>query len=280
MCRILAARLSGPSRDQISRVLEAFILSNKYDLYLEKVSREGASSHDDGWGIAAIGVVNGGNKRTLSTLYHKDIYPIFHERSREIIELLVPRLARYNELFIIAHGRKASRREPYGAEYAHPYIAMFEKGAFWFAHNGGADKRALAEKLGVLPWLRVDSELLGYYIMNSAIECLLNSDSVDNCVNNAYLEGKPYVANVESAYNTALLGLLGDSAHLYVSHWIPESLSHELKEYYKLIYYELDNGVLASSITFREYFGEGAPSELRPGLYKLDEKSPRKLLDF
>lgn len=280
MCRILAARISRPSRDQISRIIGAFVQSNERDPYLERASGGRASSHDDGWGIAAIGVMSEGGGKALAALHHKDVYPIFHERGREVLELLIPRLARYDELFFIVHGRKASRREPYGAEYAHPYIAMFERGAFWFIHNGGADKRALADKLGVLPWLRVDSELLGYYIMNNVIECLQRGNSADECVSSAYILGKPYVANVGSAYNTALLGVIEDTAHLYVSHWVPGSLSPELKEYYKLVYYVLDNGVLVSSITFKDYFGEGSPNELEPGLYKLEERALKKQLSF
>jgi len=268
MCRLLVARLSGDGVESISDVLAAFVESNRFDPYLERVSGGRYYSHDDGWGLAAVGY--GENP---SVIYHRMIEPIYYESSLRMLDLIAKRLQRYSEVYLLLHARKSSRNEPYGGEYVHPFMRLLENGAIWFAHNGGAMKNELARELGVYPWVRVDSELLGYFIMGAIDECLSSGGGLDNCVGDAYVKGLNYIPS-GSGYNTGLLALVGREASLYLSHRVVGNPSQELMDYYSMVSYASREVLIAGSITIRNYLPKKITRHLNesiiePGVYKV-----------
>ncbi|MEM0000041.1 MAG: hypothetical protein QXP03_01675 [Desulfurococcaceae archaeon] len=270
MCRILA--LSKTNKDLLDVVLNSFVLSNEYDPYLERVSRGKHKSHDDGWGLVAAGLL----KEQPVVAHHKSLEPIYYESSRRVISLFSKKISEYQPLYLVLHARKASAKEPYGIDYVHPFMRLTDNGAAWFVHNGGADKRALAEKLGVYPWIRVDSELLGHYVMDYVLTCAEGGENVDTCVVEAYSEAKNYVLS-GSALNTVLLVLFKDSPYLYLTHWLREPRDDNLKEYYTIVAYSGDGAVFAGSITIKEYLPgdmSGSVYALEEGIYRL---KPEKL---
>ena len=268
MCRLLALTGKNLSEDLIKLLVDAFIESSRHDAYLEKIADSRVYAHDDGWGLIAIGLVD--NKPTVA--YHRTIEPIFHESSKYILSLFVRRISRYDSTYLALHSRKASRREPYGLEYTHPFMRISERGAAWFAHNGGANKTELARRLGVNPWLRVDSELLGYYLMEIALTCTDSGGHVDECVKKAYSEAKNYVVE-RSALNTTLLILVEDKVSLYVTHYIRGVVNEDTKLYYTIIAYSENNVTFAGSITILNYlpltYREKAMT-LKPGVYRVE----------
>lgn len=279
MCRLYLQAYKKPDYSNLKTLVEAFIESSRYDPYLAKMIADRAVvSHDDGWGLVIIGLVDG-----LPTVAHyKSVEPIFYENSRRIVDLYLKRASSYDEVYIVIHARKASRREPYGEEYAHPYMMMSDVGVAWFVHNGGADKKLLAEKLGVYPWVRVDSELLGFYIMDHVLSCIGGGRDVDECAVEAYMEAKYYVIR-NSALNTALVVLYESEPHLYTTHWVrePRTLAHQ--EYYKIVSYIDATMSFAGSISIKEYLSEDYTKNLavlEQGVYKLRPGSIKKLSEL
>ncbi|MGC8982310.1 MAG: class II glutamine amidotransferase [Desulfurococcaceae archaeon] len=275
MCRILALSASEISYELLKNIVDAFVKSNEHDPYLSKLTGKSPASHDDGWGLAAAGLVGG----SPTIAWYKSVEPIFYESSKRILELYTKRISSYDTLYFVVHARKASRREPYGIEYAHPFMRASEQGIAWFVHNGGADKKALAEKLGVNPWLRVDSELLGYYIMDSVLSCTNAGRSVDDCVVEAYSSAKHYVVK-GSALNTALLLLHEERPYLYVSYWVNEPASKLHEEYYSYIALNWNNAVLAGSISIKDYLPADVSDKvvfLEHGVYRLEPGRITKL---
>lgn len=268
MCRLLALVFSRVVDEYLlDTILESFTLSNEYDPYLERASRGKSRSHDDGWGLAIAGLVDG----QPVTAYYKSLEPIFYESSRRMLKLFSRKIRNYQPLYLVLHARKASAREPYGLDYVHPFMRLSDSGAAWFVHNGGADKKALAEKLGVYPWLRVDSELLGHYVMDQVLSCAESEENIDTCVVEAYSEAKNYVAS-RSALNTALLVLFKDMPYLYITHWLRELHENDLRDYYAVIAYKGEHLVFAGSISIREYAPRNILSDihvLEPGVYRL-----------
>ncbi len=278
MCRLLALAGKDLGEDLIKLLVDVFVEGSKHDVYLEKITGGRVYAHDDGWGLVAISLFD--NKPTVA--YHRAIEPIFHESSKYILGLFARRISRYNFTYLALHSRKASRREPYGLEYLHPFMRISERGAAWFAHNGGANKTELARKLSVNPWLRVDSELLGHYLMEIALTCTDSGGHVDECVKRAYSEAKNYVVE-RSALNTILLLLVDDKVSLYVTHHIRGVVDEDTKLYYTIIAYSEDNITLAGSITILNYlpptYREKAV-KLEPGVYRVEPGELVKLISL
>lgn len=265
MCRILIARLTRPNVELIDDLFGAFINASKHDPYLLKVTRGATASHSDGWGLIAVGAIDG----TLSIVEYRSPYPVFSNAVSEIIELIKSKISMFEEVYLLIHSRKASRGEPYGTDYLHPFFRLSERGALWFAHNGGASKKELAELLGVHYWLNVDSGLLGQYLMSKVMECYESGRGIDDCVKASYMDARRYVRGL---YNTGLLGVLDERPVLYTSHAVYGG-DPELAAYGELISYRLESGLIVASITFKEYFEtEATYTTLRPGLYKFEEE--------
>jgi len=280
MCRILTGWLKTGDFESLRIILDSFIKGSEHDGYLEKASGGRYSSHDDGWGIAAVGLAGG----KPSVVYHKMLNPIFDADSIKMINLIEARLKRYDEVAFIVHSRKSSRFEPYGGDYLHPFIRLFENGAGWFAHNGGVDKVRIAGMLGVHPWTRVDSELLAYYLMNSVEECLLEEKDVDRCVIKSYESSLDYVPPC-SGLNTGLLLLLGDKPYLYTTHFIGRPCKNQsLIDYFRMLLLQVGESWVAASITLADYLPQHAMIAktiiVDPGLYKLSSEGWTRLVKY
>lgn len=280
MCRILTGWLKSRDFEVLRPVLDSFIKSSEYDKYLEKASEGRFSAHDDGWGIAAVGLAGG----RPSVVYHKMLNPIFDMDSLKMVNLIEARLKRYDEVAFIIHSRKSSRLEPYGEEYLHPFVRLFENGAGWLAHNGGVDKVKLAGILGVHPWTRVDSELLAYYVMNNIEDCLLEKKNVDECVIKSYESSLKFVPSC-SGLNTGLLLLLGEAPYLYLTHFVGKPCEKEsLIEYFKILMIQAGESWIAGSITLADYLSQnamvGRTLMLEPGLYKISSEGWTKLAKY
>jgi glutamine amidotransferase len=273
VCRLLALASLKPNEGLIKEIVGAFVESSRRDPYLERISGGKLSAHDDGWGSAALGLFRG--KPTLA--FHRSIEPIFYENSKSAIDLLVKKASKYDSLYLLLHSRKGSPGEPYGLDYTHPFMRISERCVGWFAHNGGANKEELAKKLGVNPWIRVDSELLGYYLLDNVFTCVESGGNVDECVKRAYEDAVHYVVE-GSALSTVLLLLVDSQIHLYATHYTRNVESNERKQYFATIAYEGEGFSLAGSITIKEYLTpRGKIRYLEPGVYRVEPSGVIKI---
>jgi len=272
MCRLLAAIGLNPRGGWLTDVFKAFVESSRRDDYLAKLTEGRSFSHDDGWGIAGVGIAGS----EYAVLYHRSLLPIFHSHSEAELEFILDRLRRYDKIYFISHARKSSRREPYGEEFVHPFKYEFEKGVAWFAHNGGVDKRSLGKVLKVNHLLRVDSDIAGLFIVDRLSKC---TSEIGECVADAYKELTGYVPE-GGALNTLLLLLSETGPRLYVSYFYKEAtkgIDRLYRDYYKVFSLESDDYIAVSSSTLLNYYNTSNVRELEEGLYELSERGLRKL---
>lgn len=265
MCRILASAIHRPQKEKTKLLLESFSKSAQRDPYLEIISNKKYQSHGDGWGLAYIGYIN--NIPVIG--YYRSIEPIYSEHSRSVIEHLIEKIAELDIVYLVIHARRASRTEPIGQEHSHPFMYRLEKGAIWFAHNGGAFKKDIALTIGEYPWLRTDSELLGLFITKNIQTCMHRD--LDQCVVEAYKRSIRYIPS-NSALNTCLLVLDEDKPHLYASAWYNTSESN-LSRYFSMHKIISEELTALGSITILEYLPRDIrekSSILEPGIYKVD----------
>ncbi|MGC9012201.1 class II glutamine amidotransferase [Thermogladius sp.] len=274
MCRLIALVDQHPDNYTLSRLAWAFVESSRFDEYLSRLTNGRAYSHDDGWGLAGVGVV----RSDFAVVYHRSLLPLFSPPSIVELQLLLDRLKRYDSIYFIAHARKSSRSEPYGLEYTHPFKFELGGGVFWFAHNGGLDKKSLAKMLGVNPWVHVDSEVAGMYLARRLSEC---ESGPEDCLLDAY---RGLVEYTTSGLNTLLLLLSGESPRLFVTHFFKKTgdgaRDEALREYYQL--YLLEDGHLKAvvSSTVTRYYGGGGFKPLDEGLYELGLNGLRRVGDI
>lgn len=274
MCRILV--LAGKPRINTRYIdfINAFIRSSEYDHYLTMISRA-RKSHGDGWGLAGIGLIH--DEPTI--LFHKDILPIYHSLSRDIINLFINRIKRYDEIYLILHARLSSIKEPYGMIYAHPYEARIgEKGFLWFIHNGGIDKIRIYREAGVeTPYYYTDSWIASLYIARNLSRCIEKTVDIDNCIVEVY---EKLVENVLSALNTGLLVYLENKPFLYASFYYKnfDELDSRKKDYYQLKTYSSKtlNLVVSSSI---DYYIKHVKN-IQQGIYKILPDKIIKIVNF
>ncbi|MEM4717334.1 MAG: class II glutamine amidotransferase [Desulfurococcaceae archaeon] len=266
MCRFLALEVERPQFYVLNTLLNAFISSSLCDPYLAKLKNINGSSHDDGWGFASIGSIN----ETPVINHYKSMNPIYNDLSREIISRFINRFSRYEKLYLILHSRRTSKTEPWGQEYSHPYNYVLGKMVYWFAHNGSCKKKMIAEKLGVNPWIKTDSELLGQFIVLNTVNCMRDENGIDKCIVDVYNRSREFI-EFNSALNTALLILLDSNPYLYVSHWVNTN-NQIIENYYSIYSYISEELVLAGSISIKEYLPppyQDKLNKLEYGVYRL-----------
>ncbi|AFK50575.1 hypothetical protein TCELL_0150 [Thermogladius calderae 1633] len=274
MCRLIALVDQHPNYYTISRLVWAFVESSRFDEYLSRLTNGRTYSHDDGWGLAGVGAVKSG----FAVVYHRSLLPLFSASSLAELQLLLDRLKRYDSVYLIAHARKSSRSEPYGLEYTHPFKFEVGGGVFWFAHNGGVDKKSLAKLMGINPWVHVDSELAGMYLARRLSEC---KSRLEDCLLDAY---RGLVKYTTSGLNTLLLLLSGENPRLFVTYFFKKTGDRArdgaLKEYFQL--YLLEEGGLktVASSTVAKYYGGGGFQPLDEGLYELGLGGLRRIGDI
>ncbi len=262
MCRILTLSAKPGSTKEYVEFIHKFIDASENDVYLQKISSR--KSHGDGWGLAAIGLTDG----EPVVIFHKTILPIYHDLSRDEIELFIERMNRYDQLYLLLHARLSSRREPYGERYTHPFEVLYDDLAIWFIHNGGVDKKELGKTLGLNPIYYTDSWIAAYYIAKYLRQCIVKPEDMDNCVVRAYDELLKYTL---SALNTGLLLLYGNNIRLYTSYYLSPSKrgDENLINYYQLHYLKLRELASIGSSTLKHYIDKRLES-LEMGLYRLE----------
>ncbi|WP_440059946.1 class II glutamine amidotransferase [Thermogladius sp. 4427co] len=271
----MAGIVRNPRAGYIQDFFNAFIESSRRDPYLGDVAK-GYTSHDDGWGIGSIGLA----RSKPSLIYHRSILPLFHTHSLHELYFILRKMSVYDTIYFIIHARKASRGEPYGVEYTHPFKYEIPCGLVFFAHNGGIRKKDLAEKIGVNPWTRVDSDIAGLFIARTISECGI--DGLDECIKHAYETLAGYTIE-NSALNTSLLVLCGPQVKLYASYYHPkkpEEDDQSLSRYYELIAFESEDYIIVSSSTLQLYLGNYRPRTLEEGLYEVTDRGVSRILRF
>lgn len=251
MCRILVSSFSNQYFGLFREITYDFIRASERDVLLEKARKISSKlSHGDGWGLVAIGLAD----TSPAILFHKTIIPIYHDLSREIIELFLNRIALYNDVKILLHTRLSSRREPYGEKYTHPFEVASDKIALWFIHNGGVDKKDISKELGLNPYYYTDSWIGAIYISNYLNKCIVKESDIDNCVVEAYRNLVKYTLE-NSALNTGLLILYDEKPHLYTSFYVREykDMDSNWREYYNMYSFVHGDFSVVSSSTTRFY---------------------------
>ncbi|MET1160664.1 MAG: hypothetical protein ABWW65_06860 [Thermoprotei archaeon] len=262
MCRILVSayrRDSSIYRDFI----EYFIRASEKDVLLEKISRY--SSHGDGWGLAGIGLSS--NKPVI--FYQKSLLPVYHGISRDLLVNLISKTELYDETYLLIHSRLASKTEPLGEKYSHPYEERIgNKLILWFIHNGSVDKASLANTLGISdPWYYTDSWIATKYIAKN-LETCITEKNIDHCIVTIYENLRKYT---RSALNTGLLILYDQKPYLYASHYYIKDIEEQLdrREYYSLYAYQDQDIALIASSTIKHY-SDHSMYQLEQGIYRVE----------
>lgn len=176
MCRLLLAAISREAVSTLLQLLDAYRKAVWSDPLLEKVY--GGKSHCDGVGVV-VALAMGGS---WSIYYERfDAYGYTSDPCMANLSALDAVLERvrgivigggWDRLVLMIHSRRASRGEPRGTLYAHPfhYNIVGSNGTIdlFFSHNGGVDKERLADMLDVKGSLDMysDSLLAGFYLSN------------------------------------------------------------------------------------------------------------------
>ncbi|AEA12446.1 glutamine amidotransferase class-II [Thermoproteus uzoniensis 768-20] len=223
MCRFYI--YSGVPQEDLHRALR---LAAERDPYAP-----GGFQHGDGWGYAVYTM--GG-----SLAYYRSARAIWKDPH-------VPPLG----LAGLAHARAASKGEPLGLLYAHPFQAETPDGrVIYVAHNGSVDKTALAAALGLDPKLFSDSWLLALFLAARWAD-----------PEAALAEALKYV---KTALNLAVLELPGPKAYAYSYYRLPEGPDRDVYERYYRLYRVRGNGweAVVSSTLVRHIGGAPEPLEL------------------
>ncbi len=229
MCRFYI--YSGVPQEDLHRALR---LAAERDPYAP-----GGFQHGDGWGYAVY-TMDG------SLAYYRSAKAVWRDPH-------VPPLG----LAGLAHARAASKGEPLGLLYAHPFQAQTPDGRIiYVAHNGSVDKKALAEALGLDPKPLSDSWLLALFL--------------------AARWGDPEAAvaeaarYVKTALNLAVLEVPGPKAYAYSYYKLPEGPERDLHERYYRLYGVRGEGWSAAVSSSLARHIEAAKEPLEPGrLYVL-----------
>ena len=267
MCRFMSLVSKPKLNDKYRELLDVFTKMSEYDVFLEKITSGRRKSHGDGWGLAGVGVI----RDTPAILFHKSILPIYHSVSRDVLELFMNRIKRYETVYLVIHARLSSASEPYGERYTHPFeVEIGDSGNYlWLVHNGGVNKRELGKEIGLTnPYYYTDSWVTALYIARYLEKCVSSPDDIENCIVTAYTGITKYVVE-GSALNTGLLLFWNGKPYLYTTYYYREGgKDGDRKEYYQLhMYIDEHNGVIASS-TIRNYIDNVKPVD--NGIYRVE----------
>ncbi len=277
MCRILvfAGKHVQENEEIFINYLKTHVKASENDPFLNKITSGKKKSHGDGWGLTGIGYCE---KNIPAILIYKTILPIYHDLSREVLELFINRMKKYGELYLILHSRVGSKKEPYGEKYTHPFEIIGDEYVLWFIHNGDVDKKELALELGINPWLYTDSWIAAIYVSRRIKQCVSSEKDLDNCVYEAYNSLSKYIVS-RSALNTGLLILYNNNPYLYSSYILGEEAREheELVKYYQLYSCKNNEFNTIVSSTTAYYLGQDC-IEIDQGVYKLSFEKLEKIL--
>jgi len=242
MCRQLFTIISREAISTLIQLLNAYRKAVWYDPLLEKI--RGVRSHCEGVGVVIASATNGSwriyYERFDANEYAGDSCMVnlsaldaIIERVREIVVG-----GGWDRLVVMMHSRRASRGEPRGTLYAHPfhYSVIGSHGAIdlFFSHNGGVDKNQLANTLNIRGPLNVysDSFLAGLFLSN------MLSKGYD--ITTATRRLSSFVKST-SALNLNILALSSDGVKTRVKAYVVGLLGHKaekdpnLRAYYEPI---------------------------------------------
>ena len=170
MCRLLAAHAVGRGLEILVGLTSALVEAAAGDPLLARLTG-GDGRHCHGWGFA-VASRRGGSWLVAHGRFDAHAPGVSGEEScmanlesaRRLPGLVEGLLEGSEEAFLVAHVRRAGRREPRGTLHAHPYreLAHTPRGPVevYLAHNGGVEKEPLAAELGVDAEEYSDSGLL------------------------------------------------------------------------------------------------------------------------
>ncbi len=243
MCRLIGFKINDSN---MLRMLSTILAgTSRYDPLLPITSPGG---HSDGWGVVVHDT--GSN----SVLFYKSGEPFY---TNTLFYENIVRNLRCTCKGII-HIRRASPGEPLGLVYAHPFMAE-AKGFLALAHNGGVDKRVLADILG----LNTDA-VDGFsdtYLYFQLLLRELSYRSLLDAITSTIRELLELNA-VKTSINSVILhvDLEGRGRVYVIEDWM--HFDGRKREYYKIGYAVRNEGIIAASSTvyyklldlgFREY---------------------------
>ncbi len=170
MCRITAFYLRNPAHEVLAKIFEAHRDASIDDPKLAAISSR--RSHLDGWGYA----IASRRKGALSISFSKYGWGIDTECSSRVLEILVERLSKVDEVVGVLHSRAASPGQPLGDVAAHPYHVTVV--------IGGEQRRVLEDA-----W----SSWLGLKHLEEAMVLLTRIES--------YIRGEAQVVHLFVAHN-------------------------------------------------------------------------------
>jgi glutamine amidotransferase len=236
-----------------SRLVALLYRAAERDPLLERIA--GTPHHCDGYGYMLAARRPGGGWLVEWSRYDAaDTLGVTDEACRENLEalkaatsMLSERIEGLEEGFLLLHARKASRGEPRGSLYAHPYLHTVagRSGQTMLAlvHNGGVDKASLASWMGVDESAYTDSQLLTVWIARQ----VASGATVEEALRAAESYIKP-----GSALDVAILlvnpgqGLI--ELHIYSK--IHSEADEARREYYKPIFFRGEGvqGYMSSTV--------------------------------
>ncbi len=217
-------------------LIASLIDAARYDPYLEAV-HPGSRSHADGWGYVYVSIARSRELNFGTVSFYKRCKPIFEELSRIALHKLINILESYIRIDMVVHARAASKGEPVCDIHAHPYKETYNGITVYLAHNGGVDKKKLAQDLGVDLSAHTDSALLTKFLAKELGECISNEDDIDLCVCRAYRRALEKYAIPCRGVVTALIILYRDASRMYVTSYVPNCCLDEEKDRARLTYY-------------------------------------------
>ena len=174
LCRVVFARASREGLGILSRLIDAHLEASKDDPLLAAITG-GDGRHCHGYGYILLAKRSGG----WAAYYHRfDAADLLGpgeeackanlEHAEAEAERLKSLLQGAEEVLLLLHSRRASRRSPRGTLEAHPYQAKIPLAGgvaeLYLAHNGGIRHEEMAKSLGLDPSEYTDSHVLALWI--------------------------------------------------------------------------------------------------------------------
>ena len=231
MCRLVGFKLSR-NIDGLHEILGPLVSVSRYDPLLPgKV----VGGHSDGWGLSIYDQGLGG------VLYYKSGEPLYSQI--RILERLIRSLRCPCKGII--HVRKASKSEPLGLLYAHPFISNIDDSILALAHNGGIDKYVVAEEIGYKGDLDKVSDTYMYFklLIREYVKHGNIVEAIRNTIN-VLLRKKA----VRTSINSLILFINNSTSNVYIiEDW--EHFSGDKRRYYSIGYLCKGDLVVVTSST-------------------------------
>ncbi|KSW12058.1 hypothetical protein CF15_04575 [Pyrodictium occultum] len=256
MCRMLAG--AAWSRDGawlLARLLRLLARAASGDPYLAEVTG-GEARHCHGYGFLIAARLAGSWRLLYERFDAKTPAAGEEEACKANLEALsgaaeraAGLIAAAEEAYVVAHARRAGRREPRGTLNAHPYPVTLETPGgsleLYLAHNGGLDKEKLAGALGLEADMYTDSHMLAVLLARRI--------RMGVGLAEALAEATAFTRN---ALDLAVVVLErrrdGIEPSLYVTGYLRPGLDEARKRYYQPIGFQAEGAAGYISSTLRD----------------------------